>query len=77
MAFIFSLWTKDTKVAQHSVAPAYAGGIFDCSTVIDVSPSECEALVTFYNSTDGSNWKNNTNWLQSDTVASWQGIVLS
>ena len=35
---------------------------FDCATVTEIPRSECEALVAFYTSTDGANWRNNTGW---------------
>lgn len=47
---------------------------FDCFTVVDVPPSECEGLVAFYVSTNGENWTHNENWLSSTTVSDWYGI---
>lgn len=37
---------------------------------------ECEALVDFYNATDGDNWTNNTNWLQNSDVSTRFGVLL-
>ena len=34
------------------------------------------ALVDFYNSTNGANWKNNTNWLTTAPLSTWNGITL-
>ncbi len=39
-----------------------------------VSPDR-EALVAFYNSTDGENWSVNTNWLSDEPVGSWHGVT--
>jgi len=36
---------------------------------------ECEALVAFYESTNGPDWSNNTGWLTSDTPCSWYGVT--
>jgi Leucine-rich repeat (LRR) protein/PKD repeat protein len=51
---------------------------FTCSNVTEIPQEECEALVTLYNSTDGPNWTNNTNWLLSNTPCStalkWFGV---
>jgi Leucine-rich repeat (LRR) protein len=47
---------------------------FDCSNVTDIPPAECEALVALYNSTDGANWTNHTNWLETNTPCSWYGL---
>lgn len=33
-------------------------------------------LVSFYNSTDGQNWVNNTNWLSNLPVSEWYGITV-
>jgi len=38
--------------------------------------SERQALIDFYNSTDGVNWSNKANWLgENGTECSWYGIV--
>ncbi len=34
------------------------------------------ALVDFYNSTNGANWKDNSNWLTAKPLNTWKGIVL-
>jgi hypothetical protein len=33
-----------------------------CAGVTDVPESECQALLTLYNSTSGDNWTDNSNW---------------
>ena len=33
-----------------------------------------EALVAFYEATDGENWTNNHNWLTNAPLSSWQGV---
>lgn len=48
---------------------------YDCTTVPELSQSECEALVALYNATDGPNWTDNTDWLATNTPCSWYGIV--
>ncbi|GAB4578464.1 MAG: hypothetical protein Fur0022_11990 [Anaerolineales bacterium] len=49
---------------------------FDCSTVVDVPTSECEALVSFYNSTFPIRmWNGSANWLITNTVCNWYGIT--
>ena len=44
---------------------------------VDYSPfyKDSMALVALYNSTDGPNWTNNTNWL-TDSVSKWYGITV-
>ncbi|MFD2561875.1 leucine-rich repeat domain-containing protein [Aquimarina rubra] len=41
-----------------------------------VSESEKQALIDLYNSTDGSNWTNNTNWLTDAPVCDWYGVTV-
>ena len=41
---------------------------------IPVSQSERDALVAFYNATDGPNWANNENWLSAADVDDWAGV---
>ena len=32
-------------------------------------------LVALYNATDGTNWKNSTNWLSDRPISDWHGVV--
>lgn len=41
-----------------------------------VNPQDRQALIDLYNSTDGSNWINSTNWL-TDDVSTWFGVTVS
>ena len=50
---------------------------FSCDSVTDASPSECEALVNLYNSTNGSWWNNTGGWLHGTKVGEWYGITPS
>lgn len=48
---------------------------YDCSIATGLPKTECEALVTFYNATDGVNWNDKTGWLQTTTPCTWYGIT--
>ncbi len=50
---------------------------FSCSYVSEIPTLECEALVALFNATDGTNWTNNSGWLESDIPCSWHGVVCS
>ena len=50
---------------------------FSCDSVTDVPVIECEALVALYQSTNGAGWKYNGNWLVTNTVGTWGGIIIS
>jgi len=41
-----------------------------------VTEEEYNALVEFYNSTNGDYWKNNTNWLTAEDVCNWYGVTV-
>lgn len=49
---------------------------FDCTTVTDIPFEECEALVAIYDSTNGSSWTYNTNWLSTNTPSDWFGVTV-
>ena len=33
------------------------------------------ALVALYNATDGSNWTDSTNWLTTEALSAWYGVI--
>ncbi|OBX22068.1 MULTISPECIES: T9SS type A sorting domain-containing protein [Bizionia] len=47
---------------------------FQSTPVIPVVASERDALIALYNSTNGDNWVDNTNWNTAELVGNWQGI---
>ncbi len=50
---------------------------FDCSQVTQIPITECQALVDFYQSTNGHNWEQKDNWLVTNTPCDWFGITCS
>jgi len=46
----------------------------DCAAVTEIPSTECEVLVTLYNTTDGDNWKDNTGWNVTNTPCDWYGV---
>jgi hypothetical protein len=40
---------------------------FDCATVSQIPQSECQTLMTLYNSTDGAGWRYRSGWLGTAT----------
>ncbi len=50
---------------------------FDCSTVSEIPVTECQALVALYNSTNGSGWVANLNWLVTNTPSDWYGVTVT
>ena len=56
---------------------ARAGSVSDTAavTVTVMEPSgEREALTAFFQSTDGPNWTNNSNWLSDEPPGTWHGV---
>ncbi len=47
----------------------------DPGTVTGPSPDR-EALVSFYNATDGQNWTSNAHWLSEEPVGDWYGVTI-
>ena len=46
-----------------------------CLTVTTISLFECNALAILFNSTNGSNWTNNTGWLANNNPCTWYGVT--
>src|SRR6266536_1603422 len=42
----------------------------------EVNQQDSLALVDLYNSTNGPNWNNHTNWLTKNTVSTWYGVTI-
>lgn len=58
----------------YSIQITSAQAEFDCSTVTDIPPIECEALVAFYNSTNGADWDWWGGWVFGESACSWEGV---
>src|SRR6056297_1594262 len=43
----------------------------------DVPSREADALIKFYEATDGDNWTTNTGWGVDTTVGNWYGVTVS
>ena len=71
---IFQEWLDSITALQHS---GKVCEVYTCDLVTEIPQTECEALVTFYNSTNGNYWSNNTNWLKTDTPCDWYGVTCS
>ncbi|MDO5969779.1 immunoglobulin domain-containing protein [Flavivirga aquimarina] len=44
---------------------------------VPVPTNERDALVALYNTTDGANWTNNTNWNTTADVCDWYGVTVT
>ncbi len=48
---------------------------YDCQSVTEIPEIECRALEALYNSTYGSNWIQQGNWLVNNSTCSWYGVT--
>ena len=51
--------------------------VFSGDAYAQVAEQDSLALVALYNSTDGPNWSNNTNWITSGPVSEWYGVTVT
>jgi hypothetical protein len=58
-----------------AAATPSAGGGFDCASVSQIPVTECEALVSLYDSTNGPGWIDNSGWLATSEPCAWTGIT--
>jgi Leucine-rich repeat (LRR) protein len=47
----------------------------NCQQVTGVSERECESLLQLYQSTNGTNWKQNKGWNVTNTPCDWVGVI--
>ena len=50
-------------------------GSYFCSEQSQIPISECNVLITLYNSTNGGGWTNKSGWLVSGTPCTWYGVT--
>ena len=52
--------------------------VTNCAAVVEISMTECNALLAFYTSTNGAGWMNHNNWTVNNTpCTNWFGIYCS
>lgn len=57
---------------------AATGSITAFATIsVEVPDPERDALVAFYNGTDGDNWTIKTNWMSDAPLRDWHGVILN
>ncbi len=49
----------------------------NCAAVTEIPSTECEALITLYNTTGGDNWTDNSGWNVTNTPCSWGRVRCS
>ncbi len=68
------LWSGyTTAIPGTTTIPPFTS----CAAVTQIPKAECQALVALYDSTDGDNWDDNTNWKQTGQPCTWYGVSCS
>jgi len=57
------------------IASPLAQAATNCAAVTEIPSTECEILITLYNTTGGDNWTDNTGWNVTNTPCSWYGVI--
>ena len=74
--FTFTPTAFPTSTPTYTPNPTSTNvSVIGCDTVTEIPLVECNALITLYNSTNGSGWVNKTDWLATNTPCSWHGIT--
>ena len=68
-------WLGDDAIGNDSADSIRIQQVPFCDLVSEIPKTECEALVSFYNSTFGPYWTNRTGWLVTYTPCSWYGVT--
>jgi Zn-dependent metalloprotease len=66
------LYTKVSEMHNWIIAQITAT---TCQNVRGIPLSECQALVLLYESTNGVDWQNRTNWTTAPDACTWYGIT--
>ncbi len=67
-----------TMDANHTVNANFEQNTgTNCAAVTEIPSTECEALVTLYNSTNGDSWTDNSGWLETNTPCGWSRVTCS
>lgn len=67
--------TGETAVMPALPTPTTTSSAFACTAVTEIPVAECQALVTFYQATQGANWVERSGWLATNTPCSWYGVA--
>ena len=76
LQYAFIVAGNDGRYGTPQWPPATAWQFLTPSVLQPTGPdSDRAALVTLYNTTDGPNWTNRTNWLSDEPLEHWYGVT--
>ncbi|MCK5149067.1 T9SS type A sorting domain-containing protein [bacterium] len=65
------------KKSEHPCSPSMRNQIQKSMVTIPINLADSSALVALYNSTAGASWFDNTNWLTTASLGTWEGVTVS
>jgi len=68
---------KEAQLIRESRLKNNNPSFYTMQSITPELQKEYDALMVLYNSTDGDNWTNNSNWGNMNDVESWHGVTLS
>jgi hypothetical protein len=73
-------WNGDSQLGDGTTitrrAPVDVWALaYDCASVTDIPQPECQALVTFFEATNGPLWQERTDWLHTPMPCRWWGVT--
>ncbi len=71
-----SITAHTTLEGKWTITYGPSGGNTGCTPACSVPTSERDALIALYNSTDGANWTDNSNWNTTAPVKDWFGVTV-
>ncbi|MFC1553150.1 putative Ig domain-containing protein [candidate division KSB1 bacterium] len=71
-----NIWAREVSTSNEEQITT-AGGYGAVKTWSTGVKTDSLALVALYNSTDGANWTDKTNWLAGNSVADWSGVTVT
>ncbi len=71
------LITLKISIILGTITFSFVQAATDCNAVTQIPQTECQALIDFYHSTNGPNWKNNSGWNTTNEPCNWYGVACS
>ena len=70
-------YDNDSRIAHYMTTYINGVGWDYRFKVVSQSYQDSLALIALYNSTNGDNWTNNSNWLSDEPLGEWYGLTVS
>jgi hypothetical protein len=65
-----------SQTSEQTAAVTQINKMVDfCKTVSEIPETECHSLLEIYETTNGTKWKNQKNWLKTKQLCQWAGVT--